>query len=53
MSDQPILCPCGEPSDGWPGDNGAELCQMCWEAHCDETWWEMLPIFQAIEEAYR
>ena len=18
-----------------------KYCQMCWEAHCDETWWEI------------
>jgi hypothetical protein len=34
------LCPCGKPHDGWPGVRG-ELCQMCWEAYCSDTWWEM------------
>lgn len=32
-------CPCGKPSDGWPGDVEAELCQDCWEAYCSKTWW--------------
>ena len=34
-------CPCGEPHDGWPGENGEELCQMCWEAECSKSWWRM------------
>jgi len=38
-------CKCGEPSDGWPDTSqGAkrddELCQVCWEAQCSESWWE-------------
>lgn len=33
------MCPCGQKHDGWPGKDGAELCQMCWEAYCSETWW--------------
>ena len=35
-------CKCGEPHDGWPGEDGGELCQMCWEAECDVSWWEMV-----------
>lgn len=33
------LCSCGKPSNGWPGDSGAELCQDCWDVHCSQTWW--------------
>lgn len=33
------LCPCGTPSDGWPGEGEAELCQSCWEEYCNKTWW--------------
>ena len=33
---------CGEPSDGWPANDGGELCQMCWEAECSESWWRMV-----------
>lgn len=36
------FCKCGEPHDGWPGDDGGELCQMCWEAQCDRSWWEYM-----------
>lgn len=25
--------------EGWPGKNGGELCQLCWEAECSESWW--------------
>jgi hypothetical protein len=35
-------CPCGEPSEGWPGPGESELCQMCWEAQCDASWWRMV-----------
>lgn len=34
-------CKCGEPSDGWPGKDGGELCQMCWEGESSDAWWEM------------
>ncbi len=32
-------CKCGQPSDGWPGDGMEDLCQMCWEKYCDESFW--------------
>lgn len=32
-------CKCGAPHDGWPGSDGGELCQMCWEAQCSGSWW--------------
>ena len=35
-------CKCGEPHDNWPGKDGGELCQICWEAECDESWWAMV-----------
>lgn len=38
----PALCPCGQASDGWPGEGEAELCQDCWEQRCSDAWWEML-----------
>ena len=31
-------CKCGQPSDGWPDD----MCQDCWEADCDRSWWDNL-----------
>lgn len=43
MSEYPIpedRCKCGQPHDGWPGSDGRELCQMCWEAECSESWWQ-------------
>ena len=41
-------CPCGEPHDGWPGENGEELCQMCWESECDKSWWRMVNALNAL-----
>lgn len=35
-------CECGYPHDGWPGKDGAMLCQMCWEAQCSSMWWAAL-----------
>ena len=40
MTAEAVKCKCGEPSDGWPGKDDGELCQMCWEAYCSETWWD-------------
>ena len=42
MSKDEERCKCGEPHDGWPGEDGGQLCQMCWEAECDKSWWEMV-----------
>lgn len=42
-------CPCGEPHDGWPGDNGTQLCQMCWEAACSDAWWRAVELVDAEE----
>ena len=36
-----LKCKCGAPHDGWPGNDGGELCQICWEAECSESWWRM------------
>ena len=36
---RPVMCPCGKPSDGWPGNVGEKLCQMCWENLCADEWW--------------
>jgi hypothetical protein len=51
------LCKCGARHDGWPGDAGGELCQMCWEAACSESWWAMvaglLPLYEARERLNR
>lgn len=30
------LCKCGEPADGL----GPNTCQMCWEQHCADTYWD-------------
>ena len=31
---------CGEPAiDPWPSKAGGDLCQMCWERECSESWW--------------
>lgn len=44
------LCKCGEPHDGWPGNNSGELCQMCWEAECSESWWRMVQQLPGTED---
>lgn len=34
-----------EPSAGWPDNTlnkDGELCQMCWEDQCSESWWQMV-----------
>ena len=31
MSDH---CRCGLPHAGWPGPDGTQLCQYCWEDQC-------------------
>ena len=36
------FCKCGAPHDGWPGKDGRELCQMCWEGQCSDSWWQMM-----------
>lgn len=39
----PICSKCGaRPHDGWPGDNGSEICQECWEDECSASWWRMV-----------
>lgn len=35
-------CKCGDLHDGWPRKDGGDLCQLCWEKQCDESWWEMV-----------
>jgi hypothetical protein len=41
-------CKCGRPHDGWPGDDGGELCQDCWESECSESYWRELGKLEAI-----
>lgn len=45
MNATPKLCKCGQPHEGWPGKDGGELCQMCWESECSQAWWEMVSRF--------
>jgi len=41
-----------ENTDNWPLDIDGEIkeggCQMCWEAECDKSWWEMVDGFGLI-----
>jgi hypothetical protein len=39
-------CKCGEQSGGWP----YEMCQDCWEAYCDMTWWKEVENLSSNEE---
>ena len=33
----------------WPGgDEGAEICQECWEAACSKSWWEMIAVLDKM-----
>jgi hypothetical protein len=36
------MCKCGKPHDNWPDESDGMLCQMCWEAQCGKSWWEMV-----------
>jgi hypothetical protein len=38
----PSCSRCTEPHDNWPDDSNGLLCQMCWEAHCSEEWWDSM-----------
>lgn len=52
-----VECPkCGEKNDdNWPVTVDGEIvwggCQICWEAECSESWWDMVDsISEMIEE---
>ena len=47
------LCKCGQPHDGWTGEDGSQLCQMCWESECDKSWWAMVKILEELERLER
>ena len=40
-----------EPHDGWPDGRGGQLCQMCWEAQCSDSWWRMMDACYQIRDA--
>ena len=56
MSD---LCPaCGKlNTDDWPIEVDGEIkdggCQDCWEAQCDESWWEAVKAYGRVIEFLR
>ena len=34
----------------WLGEAGRDICQDCWEAECDRSWWAMVnAVNDAIE----
>jgi hypothetical protein len=34
-------CRCANRHEGWPDkDDRGELCQMCWESQCSESFWK-------------
>ena len=35
-----ICTKCHQEDAEWIFGDDEAYCQMCWEAHCDETWWE-------------
>lgn len=43
------------PAETWPGSNGGDICQECWEIETSASWWdcvESLPhCLQNEEEA--
>jgi hypothetical protein len=45
------LCRCGQPLDiTWPGKDGSDVCQECWEDQCNESWWALMDILYRIRE---
>lgn len=46
-------CKCGEPHDNWPGADGGMLCQMCWEAECDKSWWAQVKAIGEVQARVR
>ena len=46
-------CKCGQPHDNWPGKDGGQLCQMCWEAQCGESWWEQVKAIGEVQARTR
>jgi tRNA G26 N,N-dimethylase Trm1 len=48
MAERETHCPeCGRSigtdETTWPGQAAdQEICQECWEASCDESWWELV-----------
>jgi len=30
----------GRLDEDWPDGEGGFICQACWEAECDRTWWD-------------
>ena len=42
------VCPvCGAKNDDdWPD----YLCQICWEAECDKSWWDTVEVWGKIFE---
>ena len=48
----PTACgQCNRDTSGemtWPGENGTEVCQDCWEAECSRSWWEQVNAINAI-----
>jgi len=41
-------CKCGEPHDGWPGEDGGMLCQTCWETEVYAAWWRMVKVMSEV-----
>jgi hypothetical protein len=31
-----------DPAEEWPDNNGAVICQECWETQCSREWWAMV-----------
>ena len=51
-TDEPS-CKCSRPHDDWPDKDGGMLCQMCWEAECSESWWQMVRALDAARRVER
>jgi len=56
---EPKACPgCGKyNTDDWPIEVDGKIkdcgCQDCWEAQCDELWWEAVKTYGRIIELMR
>lgn len=45
---------CGEPipdtAERWPAADSNHNCQMCWEAECGRTWWDVMTESEAEDD---
>lgn len=40
MEEELMCTECNKERADWLGIDGNNLCQLCWEVHCSEEWWQ-------------